>query len=298
MDLALLRTFVTVHRAGSFTRAAALLGLSQPAVTSQIRTLERQLGRPLFLRRARGVTPTTMGDELAHRAAPHLDALVEIAESGVDEESAVRTLHLAGPPEFVSLRALPALTSLVSHGLALRSSFLANAEETLEGLAAGHHDLAIATARPRGGLLTATPLCDEEHVLVAAPRWAARLGPGTLRHIGPVVLEQLPVVEVHESLPFVSRYWAAVFDCRPAAAGTVIAPDLRAVLECTAAGAGLAVLPRYLCEGALERGEVVALLDPPVPPLRTYFLAARTGTLALPHIARAHDWLVRAAADW
>ena len=47
MDLALLRTFVTVHRAGSFTRAAALLGLSQPAVTSQIRTLERQLGRPV-----------------------------------------------------------------------------------------------------------------------------------------------------------------------------------------------------------------------------------------------------------
>ncbi|MFF2434984.1 LysR family transcriptional regulator [Streptomyces sp. NPDC058107] len=298
MDLALLRTFVTVHRAGSFTRAAALLGLSQPAVTSQIRTLERQLGRPLFLRRARGVTPTTMGDELAHRAAPHLDALVEIAESGVDEESAVRTLHLAGPPEFISLRALPALTPLVSHGLALRSSFLANAEETLEGLAAGHHDLAIATARPRGELLTATPLCDEEHVLVAAPRWAARLGPGTLRHKGPVVLEQLPVVEVHESLPFVSRYWAAVFDCRPTAAGTVITPDLRAVLECTAAGAGLAVLPRYLCEGALERGEVVALLDPPVPPLRTYFLAARTGTLALPHIARAHEWLVRAAADW
>lgn len=70
MDLALLRTFVTVHRAGSFTRAAALLGLSQPAVTSQIRTLERQLGRPLFLRQARGVTPTTIGDELAHKAAP------------------------------------------------------------------------------------------------------------------------------------------------------------------------------------------------------------------------------------
>lgn len=98
MDLALLRTFVTVHRAGSFTRAAALLGLSQPAVTSQIRTLERQLGRPLFLRQARGVTPTTIGDELAHKAAPHLDALVEIAETGLDDESSLRTLHLAGPP--------------------------------------------------------------------------------------------------------------------------------------------------------------------------------------------------------
>ncbi|MCX4846674.1 LysR family transcriptional regulator [Streptomyces sp. NBC_00893] len=298
MDLTLLRTFVMVHRAGSFTRAAALLGLSQPAVTSQIRTLERQLGRPLFLRRARGVTPTTIGDELAHRAAPHLDALIEITESELDEESGVRTLHLAGPPEFTSMRALPALTPLVAQGLALRSSFFAGAEEALEGLAAGHHDLAIATARPRGGLLTATALCDEEHVLVAAPRWAGRLGPGALRHKGPVVLEQLPVVEVHESLPLVSRYWAAVFESRPALAGTVIVPDLRAVLECTAAGAGLAVLPRYLCERALERGEVVALLDPPVPPLRTYFLAVRTGTLALPHIARAHEWLLRAAADW
>ncbi|GGU27438.1 LysR family transcriptional regulator [Streptomyces lavendofoliae] len=298
MDLALLRTFVTVHRAGSFTRAAALLGLSQPAVTSQIRTLERQLGSPLFLRQARGVTPTTIGDELAHRAAPHLDALVEIAEAGLDDESGVRTLHLAGPPEFTSVRALPALTSLVSQGLAVRTSLVSAAEEVLDGLAAGHHDLAIATARPRGGLLTATPLCDEEHVLVASPRWAARLAPGVLLRRGAVVLEQLPVVEVHESLPFVARYWAAVFESKPAAAATVVAPDLRAVLESAASGAGLAVLPRYLCEDALAEGRLVALLDPPVPPLRTYFVVVRTGTLSLPHIARAHEALLRAATDW
>ncbi|MFD7610079.1 LysR family transcriptional regulator [Streptomyces sp. NPDC059828] len=301
MDLALLRTFVTVHRAGSFTRAATLLGLSQPAVTSQIRTLERQLGRPLFLRQPRGVTPTTMGDELAHRAAPHLDALVEIAEAGLDldEESGVaRTLHLAGPPEFTSLRVLPALTPLIGQGLALRTSFAGNAGETLEGLAAGHHDLAIATARPRGGLLTATPLCDEEHVLVAAPGWAARLAPQLRRGRHSRVLEQLPVVEVHESLPFVTRYWSAVFDSPPAAAATVIAPDLRAVRDSTAAGAGLAVLPRYLCERDLASGRIVALLEPDVPPLRTYFLVVRAGTLALPHIARAHEELLRAAADW
>ncbi|WP_030559734.1 LysR family transcriptional regulator [Streptomyces aureocirculatus] len=300
MDLALLRTFVTVHRAGSFTRAAALLGLSQPAVTSQIRTLERQLGRPLFLRQARGVTPTTMGDELAHKAAPHLDALVEITEEGLHEDSSDRTLHLAGPPEFTAGRALPALTALTGddgHGFALRASF-GNAEEVLEGLAAGHHDLALTTARPRGALLTATPLCDEEHVLVAAPRWAVRIGPGKLRRKGAGAVENLPVVEVHESLPLVSRYWAAVFDSRPAASGAVIVPELRAVLACVTTGAGLAVLPRYLCADALERGDVVALLDPAVPPLRTYFLVVRTGTLAMPHIARAHEWLRRAASDW
>ncbi|WP_156727838.1 LysR family transcriptional regulator [Streptomyces apocyni] len=306
MDLALLRTFVTVHRAGSFTRAAALLGLSQPAVTAQIRTLERQLGRPLFLRQARGVTPTTIGDELAHKAAPHLDALVEIVESGPDEDASLRTLHLAGPPEFTAERAVPALTALTGEdgqGFALRASF-GNAEETLEGLSAGHHDLAIATAQPRGGLLTAAPLCDEEHALVAAPGWATKVDPGNVRHpVTPLPevlpsLEHVPVVEVHESLPFVSRYWAAVFDSRPAATGTVVVPDLRAVLACVVAGAGLAVLPRYLCAGALSRGEVVALLEPAVPPLRTYFLVVRTGTLAMPHIARAHEWLLRAAVEW
>jgi DNA-binding transcriptional LysR family regulator len=262
--------------------------------------LERQLGRPLFLRQARGVTPTTIGDELAHKAAPHLDALVEIAETGLDEDSSLRTLHLAGPPEFTAERALPALTELTGEdgqGFALRASF-GNAEETLEGLAAGHHDLAITTARPRGTLLTATPLCDEEHVLVAAPRWAARIGAGKLRRKGSPALENFPVVEVHESLPLVARYWASVFDSHPAASGTVVVPDLRAVLACAATGAGLAVLPRYLCAGALERGDVVALLDPAVPPLRTYFLVVRTGTLAMPHIARAHDWLLHAAADW
>jgi DNA-binding transcriptional LysR family regulator len=300
MDLALLRTFVTVHRAGSFTRAAALLGLSQPAVTSQIRTLERQLGRPLFLRQARGVTPTTIGDELAHKAAPHLDALVEIAETGLDDESSLRTLHLAGPPEFTAERALPALTELTGEdgqGFALRASF-GNAEETLEGLAAGHHDLAISTARPRGALLTATPLCDEEHVLVASAARAEKIGRWKPHHKGAPTLEDVPVIEVHESLPFVSRYWASVFDSRPAAPGTVIVPDLRAVLACAVAGAGLAVLPRYLCANALERGQVVALHDPAVPPLRTYFLVVRTGTLAMPHIARAHEWLLGAANDW
>ncbi|MFJ7157457.1 LysR family transcriptional regulator [Streptomyces sp. NPDC101118] len=299
MDLSLLRTFVAVHRAGSFTRAAALLGLSQPAVTSQIRTLERQLGRPLFLRRARGVTPTAVGDELAHRAAPHLDALLEITGTGADAtRPGLRSLHLAGPPEFVSLRVMPALAPLVEAGQTLRTSLLADADEILEGLAAGHHDLVVTTARPRGPLFTVHALCDEEHVLVGAPAWAAYADPVALREKGSGVLAGLPLVEVHESLPLVTRYWAAVFDAVPGAPAAVVVPDLRAVLACVTAGAGLAVLPRYLCEEALALGQVVALIEPPVPPLRTYFLVARAGTLGLPHLARAHERLLAEAGAW
>ncbi|MEU3721176.1 LysR family transcriptional regulator [Streptomyces sp. NPDC031705] len=298
MDLALLRTFVAVHRAGSFTRAATLLGLSQPAVTSQIRTLERQLGRPLFHRRARGVTPTAVGDELAHKAAPHLDALLRIAETEREAAGTLRTLHLAGPPEFLCLRVLPALAPLVGQGQTLRTALVPGAEENLAGLAAGQHDLVVTTARPRGGPFTASALCDEEQVLVAAPYWAALADPAGLSASGPAALEGIPVVEVHESLPLVTRYWAAVFDSVPDSAATVVAPDLRAVLECVRAGAGLAVLPRYLCQDSLDRGEVVALLEPAVPPLRTWFLVVRAGSLALAHLARAHERLVRAAAHW
>jgi DNA-binding transcriptional LysR family regulator len=298
MDLALLRTFVTVHRAGSFTRAAQLLGLSQPAVTGQIRTLERQVGRPLFLRLPRGVAPTTIGDELAHKVAPHLDALLRIAEHELDVESASRTLHLAGPPTFTALRALPALAPLATGGLELRIS-ISRDDESLAGLAAGHHDLAIGTVRPRDRLLTATPLWDEEQVLIASPAWQQRVGgPDAVRTQGPSVLDDVPVISYDESLPLLTHYWSAVFDTRTTHVPAIVVPDLRAVLECVIAEAGMAVLPRYLCCDALTDGQVVALLDPPLPPLRTYFLSVRAGTLTLPNIARAHDHLIQAAAAW
>jgi DNA-binding transcriptional LysR family regulator len=297
MDLALLRTFVTVHRAGSFTRAAQLLGLSQPAVTGQIRALERQIGRPLFLRLPRGVAPTTVGDELAHKVAPHLDALLEIAENDLADESGRRTLHLAGPPEFITLRVLPALAPLAAEGSNLRVAFGSD-EETLTGLAAGHHDLTVGTVRPRDRLLSATPLWDEEHTLVAAPAWQDRIGgPGTGPE-DPHVFDDIPVIACGEQHPLLAHYWSAVFDTKSAHVPAVVVPDLRAVLGCVLTGAGMAVLPRYLCADALRSGQLSALLDPPVPPLSTYFLSVRTGTLALPHLARAHEQLLRAASCW
>jgi DNA-binding transcriptional LysR family regulator len=296
VDLTLLRTFVAVHRAGSFTRAAQMLGLSQPAVTAQIRSLERQIGRPLFLRLPRGVTPTTVGNELAHKVAPHLDALSEIAQSDPDDGTA-RTLHLAGPREFTALRVLPALAPLVADGFELRVT-LGEQDENLDGLAAAHHDLAVSPSRPRSRLLAATPLCDEEDVLVASPSWAARLGIDTLGDLGSAALEGVPVIDYDEELPYLCRYWSTVFDAKPATAGSVVVPDLRAVLDAVRAGAGAAVLPRYLCRGDLAAGSIVSLLEPTVPPLRTFFLVTRVGTLSKPHIARVHERLLHAAATW
>src|SRR4029453_17640150 len=83
VNLDLLRTFLTVHRVGSLTKAAAHLGLSQPTVTVQVRTLEEKLGKQLFVRRAGGVTPTGVADELAGQLGLHLDALEEVVDRGL-----------------------------------------------------------------------------------------------------------------------------------------------------------------------------------------------------------------------
>jgi DNA-binding transcriptional LysR family regulator len=94
-DLNQLRTFLVVHRSGSFTAAAHLLGLSQSTVTTQIRALETRLGRELFERRARGVVPLPYADELAAQVASPLDRLSGLADDGAAPTA--EPVHLAGP---------------------------------------------------------------------------------------------------------------------------------------------------------------------------------------------------------
>ncbi|MGX1787823.1 LysR family transcriptional regulator [Bosea sp. NPDC055332] len=64
LDVRQLRAFVTIANSGSFTRAAASLNLSQPALTVQIRKLEEALGVRLFDRNTRVVALTRNGAEL------------------------------------------------------------------------------------------------------------------------------------------------------------------------------------------------------------------------------------------
>lgn len=74
MDLRQLRYFVAVAEVGHMTRAAAALGLQQPPLSQQIRSIEATLGTPLFLRHPRGVALTDAGRELLPRARRLLEA--------------------------------------------------------------------------------------------------------------------------------------------------------------------------------------------------------------------------------
>lgn len=83
MDIHQLRTFVTVAREGSITRASEILHLSQPAVSAHIKAIEDSLGLSLFERSARGMSLTHDGRRLLEKAeqtlAAHQALLAEAA---------------------------------------------------------------------------------------------------------------------------------------------------------------------------------------------------------------------------
>ncbi|WP_405166931.1 LysR family transcriptional regulator [Nocardia sp. NBC_01499] len=298
LDLNQLRTFLAVHRAGSITGGARLVGLSQPTVTAQLQALEKKLGQRLFERLPRGVAPTAAAAELAARVAEPLDALNVVAGRSVAAEFEPQPpVRLAGPAEMLAVQALPALAPLIAHGVRLTVS-AGLSEDLLAGLRAGHYDLVVSTVRPRGRTVVAEALSDEEFVLVAAPAVAARIDAVRLRAEGPAALVAEPLVSYAPDLPILRRYWRHVFGIRLTGEAAVIVSDLRAVAAAVVAGAGISVLPRYLVAAQLDSGALVTLLDPPDPPINTGFLVRRPGTVTQPHVDLVHAHLRAAARTW
>jgi DNA-binding transcriptional LysR family regulator len=70
-----LLAFLAVAKEGSFTRAAAKLGVSQSALSHTIRGLEERLGLRLLIRTTRRVSPTEAGERLLHTVGPRLEKI-------------------------------------------------------------------------------------------------------------------------------------------------------------------------------------------------------------------------------
>ena len=83
MDIRQLRYFSAIVRTGSFTHAAEELGITQPSLSQQIRTLEKLIGNPLFERLGRSVRLTAHGEALRRPAADILQQVAE-AKSSLD----------------------------------------------------------------------------------------------------------------------------------------------------------------------------------------------------------------------
>ena len=171
-DTALLRTFIAVCDAGSFTKAAREVNLTQSAVSLHVKRLEDQVGSRLIVRNARGVRLTEQGEVLLSYARRIL-ALYKEAEQRLGRDSG--GLIRIGAPEYFDLHTLSSLLGQFSARYpAVRLQIELGIGPDISALLdEGELDLAIVSNEIREG--DGVSLC-REHRVWAAGR-AMRLGP-------------------------------------------------------------------------------------------------------------------------
>jgi len=91
LNMDVLRTFVTGLQLGSFSKAAERLGRSQSAISTQLRRLEEQVGKPLLKKSGRGLALTTAGESLFSYAK----RILELNDEVVDRRTGCSTDLLA-----------------------------------------------------------------------------------------------------------------------------------------------------------------------------------------------------------
>lgn len=171
MDLRQLQLFRRIVAEGSFSRAAAALGIAQPALSRQVRALETELGIRLLHRNGRGVIPTEEGRRFADAVSPVLDDLDRIREETMAAQGVVRgRLSVAMPPS-VAAALGPALMRQVRAEmpevqLSLRDGFTGTIHEWL---ARGEVDIAVLNTMRRSPAVRTEPLYDAHLFLVHAP---------------------------------------------------------------------------------------------------------------------------------
>ena len=280
-----LEYLVTVAETGSFTRAAELLLVTQPALSHQIQSLERALGGPVLERLPRQVRLTPLGRAVmphAQAALAEVERLRVVARrtSGLEEgELEVAAIYS------VSLGILPPVIREWRRrhpGVRIRLREYPHAETLRAALQAGKADLAIGP-EPRDWDGPIHPLGVEEFVVVAASddplaatATAATTTAATTTATGRIRLADLADRDWVHFAP--ANGLAEVLDRACAAAGftpraAVRAEQTPAALLLAAAGLGPTLLPADIVPPGFDG--VALRVDPPVR--RTLAVYFRSG---------------------
>lgn len=241
MDTLLLRAFVETADAGSLSRAARQLSLSQPSLTGQIQRLETHLGTPLFDRHGRGVTMNDAGKSLYPRARRILDEVRE-TEDAIRREGAegAGTLSVGAIPTVAPYVLPAAVQRMRARHTALRVELREDYSAVLAKLLLdGALDVVIAALPyPFEHLDTEFLGTDELVVAVPATHAAARAGRITLsqlRDAPAVTLDPAHCLGEQVAGFCSSRQVAQSVVCRSA--------QLATVLELVGAGVGISIVP-------------------------------------------------------
>ena len=252
-----LQLFIRVVETGSFSKASADLGITQPTATKHVAALEARLGARLFHRSTRGVTPTEVGSAYYDKAkviARELEAadnLAALMQSRVQGSLRINTSVAFGRRVMTPL----VLRFMQLHpGLQIDLSF----DDRFVNLVEQGIDLAIRMGRLADSSLGARYLGLNPWVLVASADYLARRGtPATPAELG-----------MHDALIYSSvqgdeRWHFAGADGKTLQVpvkGPLRSNNLSALLAAARAGFGLAALPWYVAHDSVRDGAVRPLL--------------------------------------
>ena len=250
LNLDFLRAFVTVMELGSFSAAAARLNLSQPAISQQVRQLEKRLGVPLVERVGRRARPTAAGTALlAH--AQRIDAAVSsaldaVAPHGTGTAGRVRLGTGATacifllPPVLRQLRLqYPDIEITVTTG---------NTADIVAAVEENSIDLGLVTMPAAGRSLEVRPVIDDEFVAIAPAgmRLPARLTPAALAK------QPVLAFEPGGNTRRIADEWFARAGVEPRTVMSL--GSVEALKEMVGAGLGCAILPQMAVRRERDQG--------------------------------------------
>ena len=287
------RLFVRVVERGSFTAAAADIGIPRSTATDTIRRLEERLQARLLDRTTRQVVPTHDGQEFYQRCVAIL-ADIEDAESALRDAEPHGVLRIDAPGLLTRTFLLPNLPAFMDRHPRIDVQF--GQGDRLVDLVREGVDCAIRVGDLVDSALVQRRLATLEEVTVASPAYLARRGT-------PRTLEQL---DGHLMVGFVSSRTGEVMPLEFTADGgihTVLLParvsanHSDTTAELARLGFGLVQAPRYRFAAELASGALVEVL-PEHPPSPTAVSAVFAQNRQLsPRLRVFLDWVARLFRD-
>jgi DNA-binding transcriptional LysR family regulator len=283
--MAMLHSFVAAARHGSFSRAAAEVGLTQSAISRQIANLEEWLGVSLFDRAGRRVHLNEAGRVYAEEVVPALGAIRRATARAIAQPSE-RVIELATLPSFGMRWLAPRLPRLTERHPDLIVNFAARADEF--DFATEPFDAAIHFGRPEWPGAVCDLLFREDTIPVVSPRLA-----GAIKR--PADLAALPLLVQSNRRDAWAR-WFALAQVPHVRKGPL--PSFSHFLmlaQAAAAGVGAALVPSFLIEPKLTSGALVRLFDLPLPSERAYYLAYPPAKVESSAFRALRDWMLAEA---
>lgn len=250
--LTAIRAFEAAARLGSFTQAAAELGLTQAAISYQVKQLEDRVGAPLFLRQARKVVLSEAGKRLAPAVAEAFQRLTLAFDALKNSDENV--LSVTAVSTFCSNWLVPRLgTFQAAHpDIAVRLDM----SPRWVDFAREEFDLAIRSGNGAWPGLAAHKLLPLELGVFASPGFVAEAGP----LVKPTDLLRLPMLDWTDNA---WRLWfktAGIIDPQPTSRPNIMAPTQQILGNAAMAGQGIALLTPAFFRREIADGRLVQVL--------------------------------------